>query len=246
MTRMIPRFRILLLAAALLVVGFATAQAQGGIDLSWNDCGSFGVGNKSFTCASNTLTGAILFASAVAPVPMNQLVGQESEIILQTNTATLSPWWHLESGGCRGTTAVASGFDFTSGPFSCLDPWSGQAAGGMNYEPNYGAPNRARLRTVCAIPGSTAITDSDEYYFFKVTLLGAKTVGNNSCAGCTDGVCIVLNSIKLVQVAGVGDYVVTNPIVRQHVTWQGGMFFFCPAGDPVQNRTWGSVKSMYR
>lgn len=246
MSRLLPRFRSPLLTAALLVACIGTARAQGGIDLSWNDCGAFGTSSKTFTCASNTLTGAVLIASAVAPVPMDQLNGEESEFLLQTTAPALSPWWHLESGGCRGTSAISTSFDFTGGPFNCLDPWSGQAAGGMLYEANYGALNRARLRTVGAIAGSTSITNTDEYEFFKVTLLGSKTVGTGACAGCTDGMCIVFTSLKLTQPAGVGDYVLTAPVIRQHVTWQSGVAFFCPAGDPVRNTTWGSVKSLYR
>ncbi len=121
----------------------------------------------------------------------------------------------------------------------------------MNYAAGFGAPNRAQLRTVGAIPGSTSIDNSTEYYFFKVTLLGQKTVGTNSCAGCTDGACIVLTSIKMVEVAGApaGDHLVTNPILNQYVTFQSGgagVQGGCPGATPTSNRTWGSVKSLYR
>ena len=249
MQRMLTLSRTLLFTSALLVV--AVAANAGGINLAWNDCGAAGLPAKSFACASNTLTGAIMIASAVSPAALDQFVGEESEMLIQTNQAALSPWWGLQSGGCRGTTAVSAGFDFTGGPFTCTDPWSGAAAGGMNYLPNFGAPNRAQLRTVCAIPGSTAIDNSTEYYLFKVTLLGAKTTGANSCAGCTDGACIVLTSIKLVEVAGApaGDYLVTNPLLNQYVTWQSGGATVqggCPGATPTQTRTWGSVKSLYR
>jgi hypothetical protein len=241
--------KTLLLAGALLALTAGIASA-GGINLGWGDCSPAGTAAKTFACTSNSLTGAIMVASAISPAVLDQFVGQESEMIIQTNQPALSPWWGLQTGGCRGTTAVAAGFDFTGGPFTCTDPWSGAAAGGMNYAPNFGGANRAQLRTVCAIPGSTSIDDATEYYLFKVTLLGAKSTGNNSCAGCTDGACVVLTSIKLVEVAGApaGDYLVTNPIVRQHVTWQAGgsLGGLCPAATPTQTRTWGSVKSLYR
>ena len=242
--------KTLLMVGALLALTAGIASAQGGINLAWNDCSPAGLSAKTFACASNTLSGAIMVASAVSPAPLDQFVGEESEMIVQTNQPALSAWWGLQAGGCRGTTAVAAGFDFTGGPFTCTDPWSGAAAGGMNYLPNFGGANRAQLRTVCAIPGSTAIDNSTEYYLFKVTLLGAKTTGANSCAGCTDGACIVLTQIKLVEVAGApaGDYLVTNPIVNQHVTWQvgGTLAGNCPAATPTSTRTWGSVKSLYR
>jgi hypothetical protein len=246
MQRMLTLSRTLASTAALLVVAAATASA-GGINLAWNDCSPAGQLSKTFACNSNTLTGAIMIASAVAPVPMDQLNSEESEMILQTNQAALSPWWNLQTGGCR--TGMAGGFDFTGGPFTCIDPWVGAASGGMNYVAGYGSPNAAQIRTVCAIAGSTGITGTDEYYFFKITLLGAKTTGTGSCAGCTDGACIVFTSLKLNQPAGVGDYVITNPLVNQYVTWQtggAGVGGGCPAVVPTRSTTWGSVKSLYR
>ena len=246
--------RILAGTLVILVARVATASAYpGGINLSWNDCGPWGTLSKTFACTSNTLSGAILIASAIAPVQVDQLNGQESEIQIQTNQVTLSPWWHLESGGCRGT-AISASFDFTGGPFNCLDPWSGQAAGGMNYVAGYPGPNRAQLRTICAIAGSTSITGIDEYYFFKITLLGQKSTGTGSCAGCADGACIVFKSIKLTEPAGVGDYTLTDPITRQYVTFQpgGNLSGQCPPIEDIfptrasRATTWGSVKSLYR
>jgi len=240
--------KTLLMAGALLALTAGIASAQGGINLGWSDCGAVGLASKTFACTSNTLTGAIMVASAVAPQAMDQLNGEESEFQMQTNAAALSPWWNLQTGGCRGTTSISCSFDFTGGPFTCVDPWSGAAAGGMSYDAAFGAPNRARLRTIGAIPGSTAIDGSSEYYFFKITLLGQKTVGTGSCAGCTDGMCIVFKSLKLTQPLGVGDFTITSPLLRQHVTWQAGgtLAGQCPAATPTQSRTWGSVKSLYR
>jgi len=73
-------------------------------------------------------------------------------------------------------------------------------------------------------------------------------VGTGSCAGCTDGACIVFTSQKLTEPLGVGDYTITSPALRQYVTFQSGgaLGGGCPAVVPTQNRTWGSVKSLYR
>jgi len=248
MQRVLSLSRMLVATAALLVVASA-AYAQGGINLSWGDCGSAGTASKTFACNTNTLTGAIMVASAVAGVPMANLDGEESEIILQTNQAALSNFWQMQAGGCRQNQISAS-FDFTGGPFTCIDAWSGGASGGMNYTPNFGAPNKAQIRTICAIPGDEAITGTDEYYFYKITLLGTKITGNGSCAGCTDGACIAFTSLKLTQTPGTGaDVLLTNPMLRQYVTWQTGganVSGGCPAAVPTHSTTWGSVKSLYR
>ena len=243
--------KTLLMAGALLALTAGIASAQGGINLSWGDCGGAGTLNKTFACTSNSLVGAIMIASAQAPVQMDQLNSEESQMEMQTNAATLSQWWNLQTTGgnvpCR--SGIAASFDFTGGPFTCLDPWVGAASGGVDFTNAFGGPNRGLIRTVCAIAGSTGITGTDEYYFFKITLLGAKTTGNGSCAGCTDGACIVFTQLKLSQPLGVGDYIITTPLVRQYVTWQSGgagVTGGCPAATPTHTTTWGSVKSLYR
>ena len=249
MKRLLDITRVLASTAALLTLLDGTALALGGINLSWTDCGSAGVQQMTFSCASNTLTGAVLVASAVSGVDIPELISEESVMDLQVNQAALSPWWQLQTGGCRGTSGITSDFNFTSGPFGCLDPWQGSAVGGMVYRTT--GPNRARIQTV-GYPypsGSTSINGTSEYEFFKIVLLGAKTVGNGSCAGCSDGACIVLNEIKLVQPLGVGDYPVTLPIVRNWALWQQGAATVpggCPSATPARSATWGSVKSLYR
>jgi len=238
--------RVLLATAALAM--FATASnAAGGFNLSWTDCGTFGTASKTFACTSNS--GAnILVASAISGMQMDQLNGMASVMDLQTNQPALSAWWGLQTGGCRAV-ALSAGFDFTAS-VNCIDPWNNQAVGGFNFTNGQdNIPNRGRIKTVCAINPSTGITGTDEYYFVKVTILNSKSVGNGSCAGCTDGACIVLNELQLTQPAGVGDVKITTPILRQFVTWQAGgagIAGGCPAATPTQNRTWGSVKSLYR
>jgi hypothetical protein len=241
--------KTLLITGALLALTAGMASAQSGINLSWNDCGAFGVLQKNFACTSNS-GASTAYASAIAPTQMDQFNGMAGVIDIQTNQAALSPWWHLEALGCRAnaTPFISADFNFLAN-VNCLDPWGGGASGGSNYAPNPSVPNRARFRAVCAIPGSTGITGTDEYYMFKMTITNARTVGTGSCAGCLDGACIVLNSILMTQPAGVGDFTVINPILRQHVMWQGGaggVAGGCPQAVPTRATTWGSVKSLYR
>ena len=235
--------KTLLIAGALLALT-ASVSFAGGVNLSWTDCGTFGTLQKNFACTSNNGVDAMV-ASAVAGQDMGQLNGHAAVIDLQTNQAALSAWWSV--GGCRLASAVSADFNFLSG-VNCLDPWAGQGAGGINYAPGFNAPNRARIRTVCAIPGNTAIDGVSEYYIVRVNVGHAKTTGNGSCAGCTDGVCIVLNSITLTQPLGVGDVTVSAPITRNYVQYQGGgnIGGQCPAATPTRSATWGSVKSLYR
>lgn len=243
MNRWLRLSRILVVTASLSLMA-AAAQAQG-FNLSWGDCGAAGTLQKTFACTSNSLTGAVIVASAMNGTPIPQLNSEESVMTLQTNQSPLPAWWLIQAGGCR--TGAAFSLDFTGGPFTCMDPWVGAGAGGMNAElPGDG---RLRLRTVGAIAGSTSITGTDEYYFFKITILGSKSTGTGSCAGCDVGACIVFNNLKLSQPAGVGDFNISTALVREYVEWQTGGASVpggCPAATPTRNATWGSVKSLYR
>jgi hypothetical protein len=245
MKRLLP-----LLACTALTLVATSAFAAGGLNLSWNDCGAFGDLQRNFAC--NTNAGAnTMVGSVMTGVDMPQLNGQSSVIDLQTNQPALSNWWQLNSGGCRSNSPsfLSADFNFLTGPFNCVDAWGGGASGGVNYDAPWVAPNRARIRNVCAIVGSTPILGSTEYYMFKVTYTNARSTGAGSCGGCTDGACIVFNSILVTQPLGQGDYKITNPLVRNFVQWQAGAVNVaggCPASVPTQNRTWGSVKSLYR
>lgn len=237
----------LLFPLLLALTSSSLHAATAGIDLAWDDCGAFGTSQKTFACNGGAAR-LVLVASAVAGVPLRQLVGQYSILEVQSSGSTLSPWWQLSARGCRGGTPspIHADFDFTAGS-GCSDPWSGGAFGGMDYAAGYGGAGKARIQTLCAIPGSTSISGSDEYAFFRISIA---TTRSDACGGCAEGVCIVLVSIELDQLKGVGDYTLTTPIVRNYVQWQGGATApgaggTC-AGAVVQTaKTWGGLKSLY-
>ncbi|MEO5618207.1 MAG: hypothetical protein ABIS67_10580 [Candidatus Eisenbacteria bacterium] len=239
----------LLLVALFVAPGFASAQ--GGINLSWDDCGTFGTELKFFACDTNAGV-SVLYVSAIPGVPLPQMNGVGIVIDIRTSQPALSDWWQMGTGGCRAL-GITGQYNFAAGPFNCYDIWAGNAAGGLNYAAGFGAPNRARLRAVAAIPGSAAADEATEMYLFAFHLSNRKSTGAGSCAGCTDKACIVLNSVQLTQPAGVGDYTITNPINRQSVSWRclssisghtGECTSFCTT--PTRNPSWGSIKSHYR
>ena len=241
--------KTLLLGSMLLALSASIASAAG-LNLSWNDCGTFGAANKTFACNVNTGSD-VMWGSYVAPEGTTAITGNEMVLDLQSAAAVLPAWWQFKNpGSCRQTSLSAAFAANASG--NCGDYWSGQASGGLaSYNLNVipGQTNRARVLLVCAVDQSLAapLTGGSEYYSFSLTLNHAKTVGTGSCAGCTDPVCIVLNEIKLTQPVGVGDYRIQNPASRNYVTYQSGLVSGgCPAVVPAQNRTWGQVKSLYR
>lgn len=241
--------KAILLAGALLALS-ASVAAAAGLNLSWNDCGTFGVQNKTFACNVNTGSD-ILWGSYIPPDGSTAITGNEMVLDLQSAAAVLPAWWQFKNtGSCRQTALSAAFAANASG--NCGDYWSGQASGGLaSYNLNVvpGATNRARILLVAAVDQALAapVDGATEYYSFSLTMNHTKTVGTGACAGCTDGICIVLNEIKLTQPVGVGDYRIQNPAVRNFVTYQGGAVSGgCPAATPARNTTWGQVKSLYR
>lgn len=236
-----------LLTAVVLQISVCSAEPPGGLDLSWSDCGAYGQGLRNWACTGTTGKN-VLIVSFQSPWPMPELIGASAVVDLQTNQATLSPFWQLQSGGCR-SEAFSINSNFVSGPFSCADPWLGNAAVTYNYLYQYGGPNRARILMSCSVPEPTTSDGNSEYYAFQLVLTNAKSMGLDACAGCSDGVCFVLNSIQLMQPASLNaNYTVVPPLIRNWAVWQSGGFIsgMCPIVVPVRNSTWGSVKALYR
>src|SRR5262249_13172697 len=152
-----------LLTLVFLAAGSGAAFASGA-NLSWNDCGQSGLATRVSACSNNASAG-ILVCSASPPSAMPKLNGQESTIDVQTTGSTLSPWWHMEYGGCR-PAGLSCSMDFTANS-SCSDPWSGQASAGANYSAGFGAPNRARLRGTGAVADAVSISTGTEWYVCK-------------------------------------------------------------------------------
>jgi len=238
----------ILIAGTMLVFGASMASAQGGINLSWVDCGLAGTQNQTFACNTNTgLNTAI--ASFLPPASLPEFLGLSSQVDIRSQ-GPLPEWWKHGTGTCRGTTGLSVSFDFTAGPFTCVDFFGGQAAGGFVYEfpasPNPG--ERARVRVTCAVPFDNRgpIDAGTEYYAYKLNLLRAKTTGTGNCPGCNVPACLVLDSIQLFQPPEqANDPTITNPADRNFVTWQSADPT-CPASTPANNKTWGQVKSLYR
>jgi hypothetical protein len=239
------------LVAALTVMLAASVAHAEGINLSWNECGSSGTQNLTWTCDTNSGGTFSMYASFIPPTGVNEFLGVSSQVDIFTESGTLPDWWKHGGGQCRSTTGLAVSFDFTSGPFGCTDFYSGQAAGGFAYDVAFGSPNRARFRIQLAVPfeNRAQISPAEEHYAYRVNMLRAKTTGTGSCAGCNVSACIVLNDIQLFQPPEqLFDPLIFNPAGRNFVTWQlpvGGPPG-CPFATPTRQATWGQVKSLYR
>jgi hypothetical protein len=241
--------KTLWIACALLIVSVRFAAAgPGGLNLGWNECeGQPASLNRTFACNTNLGTHTLV-GSFVTPCCVTAMSANEIVMNLQSASPTWPAWWGLRTGLCRAGSLFAN-FDFTAGPFLCLDYWSGGAVGGILMDAPAG--NRTRIRVIVALPAGDPrigpIEEGTEVYSFKVGINNAKSVGG-ACPGCQTPVCIVLNSININQPVGTPgrNKFVTAPAMRNYAEWQGGIGTNCYLATPTRNTTWGSVKAQYR
>jgi len=203
---------------------FSVGTFGGGeINLSWDDCGTFGSLDKSFACDSSNGFPFTLVASFHPPAGIDEFVGISSQIFITSSTPSLPDWWKHGSGQCRGTTSLLTSVDFINeGPYSCVDPWAGRGFGAYAYDVAYQSANRARLRVQYAIPPEDrGPLEGFEHYAYKVRFTRAKSAGAGACAGCDEKMQIVLDYIQLLQsVESNNDPILYTPRDRNYVTWQ--------------------------
>lgn len=238
-----------LLVIALLFALPARASAQGGMNLFWDECASGGgATTKSFACDANDGQPFTLVVSVVAPAALPQFAALLARIDFCMSGGDIPPWWQLEAGQCR-VGAVRPSFDPALNPTSCADIWHGTPNVEVYavYEQTLGA-HVVRLNGAAAVAQGSELAipaDGAELYACRITIDRSKTVGAGSCAGCATASFIALQECQLEQPAGVGDYTITWPAAGQTVTWNGASVPDCYY-IPAVNRSWGSIKSLYR
>lgn len=238
--------RRMVLVSALMACSVGVAAAgPGGLNLGWDECGGHAASlNRSVACDTNLGTNTLV-GSFVTPCCVTAMSG--IEVVLNLETLPSWPaWWDTRTGSCRAG-AITANTDFTTGPFTCFDYWAGLASSGLLMDGVVG--DRARIRILAAVPAGTErpISEGTEVYAFKISISNAKTVGD-ACPGCVDPVCIVLNSIDIVQPLGNpgGNKFVSAPAARSFAMWRGGLPDCGVRATPVRNETWGMIKALYR
>lgn len=248
-----------LLAFALLasLPGVAAAAA---LNLSWNDCGSFGQCNQSFACNTNTGMPFTLVGSFVPPAGITQLSGVSATVDVWVNAPDLPSWWaYRNTGACRQTALTATA-DFVSGPFSCQDYWQGQALGGVvSYVqpflpggPYPEQPNRRRITMDFAMPAAFIgpVDEFTEYFAFRMSLSLARSAGADACSGCSIPAAFWFNQLRLEQPGNPYGTTLQFAEGQPFASWQNGSM---PVGDvgygcpptAARTSTWGAIKTLY-
>jgi hypothetical protein len=241
--------KAILLTAALCVLTAGSALAAG-VNLSWDNC-TAGLAtslNKTSTCLANNETAKNAFASYVLPADADALNGNDIVLDIIVNSATLPCWWNFTTAprtagyGMAFNTACPEAFDYWG---SIGTPAGGPAA---SLLPSNSVP-RVRIKAPVAIDALAAQpvpASTGEIYSFTFNLKHGSSFGG-ACQGCQTAACLVLNLIRVTQ-TGFPYMELTTAQDRNFVFWQGGIVQSpgCPLAVPTQNKTWGSVKALYR
>jgi len=246
---------LFLVALAVSVSTNVSAGTVSGINLAWNDCGTFGTTNRTIPCTSNSGTN-IIVASLVASAGLDSVLAITAVMDITTATDPLPSWWNMQAGGCRANPSSSISASFAFGALSnCVDFWNGQGLGIADYQidtfsssATASPTNHARFRGVCGQGVGTVspMVPGTEYYMCEILINNQKSVG--TCAGCSTPACLNLNVIETYQPNhGTPDLSFYDPPAGGNatITWQGGAGANC-ASIPVKNKTWGQVKSLYR
>lgn len=263
---MLSRTRLTGTLLVLLVASLAApGHAAQGINLSWSNCfgEGFGSSNRNFACTSNSGTNLMVGSFQLA-ADLPQVIGTEIILNLASASPTLPAWWDFKNTGSCRSTALNANFLANPGDVICQDWSQGFSVGGIGAyctlsHQCVSAPsgaNEAIIKLINAVPQQNAmdLVANTEYFDFNLVFNNTKTVGTGACAGCLTPVCIVLNSINVVDIGNLHPRFLSTPTVpgSNFVTWQGGgspttpRGNGCPAATASQKSTWGSVKSLYR
>ncbi len=185
-------------------------------------------------------------------------------------------WQLYNPGSCRQTALSCSFDFTTFPNVSCMDPWQGLAQGGVAayYTAAYPPPPpqtapmsyALRIKVAGALTTPVQIDAGTEYYAFRLAISHAKSTGADACAGCATGVCLLVSTFTPYSDAGGPVTLVPDrappgsPYTgTEYATWECAegqatgpepFELYCApiqnCSVPVVNRTWGSIKALYR
>jgi hypothetical protein len=249
---------ILLLLSIVAAMACATSSAFAGpgLNLAWSACRgeASSTTDRAFACDSNVGVN-LLVVSFELPHDQAQVSGNEVVLDLLSQAPTLPAWWDFKDvGTCRQTSL---GFNITAdaGNVVCADWAQGHSAGGIaSYRADdadvapvlFPRHRRIKVALAVSIVDLQDLVAGTEYFSCNLTVDNLKTVGTGSCGGCTEPICIVLNSITVRCADPSTDVYMTSERSpgSNLVTWQG-LGPDCLAV-PTKNATWGQVKALYR
>ncbi|MEO5618790.1 MAG: hypothetical protein ABIS67_13565 [Candidatus Eisenbacteria bacterium] len=230
---------LLLIAGSLVAIHWDAHAGLGtvGVNLSWDNCGAYGTLNKDFSCATNSAT-FVLVPSAVVVELSPTLMDSNIELIFDQSPS----WWAFQSSGCRaGALASTPGVGGLTG---CLDYFGSRPSSsiaGWQVLTIVGNPIGYKLRLVTWTDPqhATLVPDGTEIYGGRIVIDTRKTVGADSCLGCSLKGTFIFGNVTVESLEFPSGWSTSREATRNYVFWQNSLV-------PTLRPTWGSIKAMYR
>ena len=227
----------------------ASAVADPGLSLNWNDCPLSALSQPAMMGPCQATGSADLIVSFELATPVDSVIAIEVVIDVQGSGVTLPPWWQYAPGACRDGQLIASAS--FPGLSACADFWQNGAtfSGAPVYSAGapHNAANQARIVASFAVLSSAprALAAGTRYYAARLAF--QKDPGSG-CPGCEIPACLLLNSVRLVRIPGSvpGEVILETPSAPEsnRATWQS-LTATCDAV-PVTRVSWGRIKMLYR
>lgn len=231
---------------------FAASNASAGLDLTWDGCAAGGALNTvSFTC-NDLAYQARLVGSFNLPADVDSFYEVDVTLDLYGETGNIPDFWNFTAiSGCNAD-GLTRQLARPTGCETTTNPWGLSGANGNStfsyVTPFRGDPKRARIVMNLFLPDPSTLdlTAGTEYFAFSFLISAAHaTEAGGSCPGCGNAIAIVWNSATFLSETR-PDYTLSEAgpsglCARAN----GAMTSSCDAV-PVQRRTWGTLKSLYR
>jgi hypothetical protein len=226
---------------AILVLGFLADPA--GAQLRRMGWGDVGLDHRDASPNCSALPDENTLVASFVATGISDLRKVEGYVDFCTEPYSLPEWWKFDlAGGCHQDSLSLS-VDFSSGPFTQLNPWVDGANVSFQFleNPMGEDPSMARIEFTVESKGvgNVPLEEGKEYYAFKLRF-GNPDAG---CEGCQIGACFVLNGLLLYHS---GEITPTEmDFYSNYATWQGGQSD-CPFIVPTRQTSWGRLKALYR
>jgi len=248
--------KALLMAGVLLALAATAASAAPGVDLAYGQCRGKAGATTSRTSACTATSGQFaVYASVNPPAGINALEGAEIYIDYTESGGALSCWWNFSAGATRAgaltplpTAPTDVNGDATILCGSCaLAPCPATPTDGYYFTGKAGSgggggivtgANSGQLKGIVAVGSGTGTAVPADVQQYACGFRINNTLTGPSCAGCSNGVTMVLSRVTLTQ-PGVPNVDVTNANLGNSVTSNGGFTH-------TSSKTWGAVKALYR
>jgi hypothetical protein len=223
-----------------MMVAIATSATAGtpGINLSWNNCDTTPASADMDYACHGDLHQILRFQGTFRSVVSIPDFNGCTSVVDITWAGPVPSYWEIDYPGCNtgalsimNPTAVAP----CAAPNIFDNSFSG---GGFSFDHTSLNKRRLRIDWATGTPSPPSVTAGALYPAFQLTFDPDQGV-LQGCTGCDLPASLTLVSVEVAGFTAGEDYVITTTDVRNTITWQSGP-------TPVQNKTWGAIKALYR